>query len=1012
MTTSIQKFQTLLLELFQFDSAELDFGIYRIMNYKRDVVEKFINEQLPQIIERELHRGELLDQNELAGRLQVLADHIKEVLGPDAIDGDGKLVDIYQKSVIGERYQNLFQIMAGVRSRQAIEINVFNHLYDFFNRYCKDGDFVPKRRFSSNQKYAIPYNGEEVYLHWANRDQYFVKTAEHFNDYKFVSHDLSVQFKLKHANVEHNNVNGAKRYFLPLYNEIDWNKETGLLTIPFEFRPLTKHEETSYSKKQEKIIDKALLEIPKALNIDSSAQAFLAIEHHESKSGASISVLEHHLRTFTRRNTSDFFIHKDLKNFLTGELDFYLKNEMLHLDELSVAGEQRSEGWFQELRLIKTIGNQIIDLLCQTEDFQKMLWEKQKFVTETYYCISLATVDPSHYPAIAKNELQWKEWHHLGFISQDSTDLFDLDAATVKSRISFLESHPALLLDTKNFEPEFVDHLLSDLDDLDGITDGLLIHSENWQALRLLKEKYQEKIDCMYIDPPYNTGQENEFLYKDNYQHSSWMTMMHGCLSESRALAAPLSGIFVSTDDGEYANLKYVLDSAWGADNFVADVIWNSRKSVSSDTLISTSTNHTTFFAANRKKLEANKSKFRLPQAGEKFANPDNDPLGPWVLDPMDAPNIRENLTYEIVNPETNEVFLPPTGRCWRFEQWKTEELIDRGKIVFGQNGKSRPMYKRYLSEAKEKGVAPTTLWDDVKTTTEATRLLINMFGDTLSRTTIGMVKPKPNQFIERCVKLLTDWDGTVIDFFAGSGTTGHAVINVNREDGGERKFVLVEMGEYFDTVLIPRLKKVAFATKWKEGRPAASLTPEERRRSPRVIKYIRLESYEDSLNNIIFDQSSRQAALQFEDYTLKYLLSWESRFSETLLNIDKLVTPFHYKLQIHSNGRSAEQTADIQETFNFLLGLHVSTRKVYHDEGRCYLVYRGLVGKRNVVVIWRETKGWTEEDMIRDKEFVLHQQLNDKADEVYVNGESFIPGAIVLEPLFKTRMHALKSGG
>jgi len=268
---------------------------------------------------------------------------------------------------------------------------------------------------------------------------------------------------------------------------------------------------------------------------------------------------------------------------------------------------------------------------------------------------------------------------------------------------------------------------------------------------------------------------------------------------------------------------------------------------------------------------------------------------------------------------------------------------------------------------------------------------------------------PKPPSLVERALSLSPqDGDSLLaLDHFAGSGTTGHAVINLNREDGGRRKFILVEMANYFDTVLLPRIKKVTFTPEWKDGRPKRMATQEEAERSPRIVKYIRLESYEDTLNNIEFDEASGQRALEFEDYLLKYMLKCDTRKSETLLNVEKLARPFSYKLHIHADGQTREKVADIPETFNYLLGLHVQTRKVYDDDGRRYLVYRGMIDHRNVAVIWRETEGWQKADLERDKKFVAEKKLTEGADEVFVNGDSFIPHAKSLEPVFKARMFA-----
>lgn len=255
------------------------------------------------------------------------------------------------------------------------------------------------------------------------------------------------------------------------------------------------------------------------------------------------------------------------------------------------------------------------------------------------------------------------------------------------------------------------------------------------------------------------------------------------------------------------------------------------------------------------------------------------------------------------------------------------------------------------------------------------------------------------------------DADTIVLDYFAGSGTTGHAVVNLNRDDGGKRTFILMEMGEYFDTVLLPRIKKVTFTPEWKDGYPKRQATAEEVDRSPRIIKYIRLESYEDALDSITFDQFGQLPGLATSDeYLLKYQLGWETKDSETFLNVAKLTDPFRYRLRVHVNGVRRERRVDLPETFNYLLGLIVRTRRTYDHHGRLYLVYRGTIRadpNQTVVVIWRATEGWTENDFARDRDFIAAESLADEADTVYVNGDSCIPGAKPVEPMFKARMFA-----
>ena len=259
--------------------------------------------------------------------------------------------------------------------------------------------------------------------------------------------------------------------------------------------------------------------------------------------------------------------------------------------------------------------------------------------------------------------------------------------------------------------------------------------------------------------------------------------------------------------------------------------------------------------------------------------------------------------------------------------------------------------------------------------------------------------------------------DAIVLDYFAGSGTTGHAVINLNREDGGRRRFILVEMGEYFDTVLLPRIKKVVFAPEWRDGKPRRSATREEAERSPRIIKYLALESYEDALDSIEFDEAAGRMRLDErldDEYLLKYMLRWETKTSGTLLNTPALTRPFCYRLRSHRNGEKRESPVDLPETFNWLLGLNVRTRQAYNDAGRRYLVYRGEPREQpghQVAVIWRDTAGWEQADFRRDRQFVTGQELTVGADTVYVNGGSCIPNARAVETLFKQRMFAGVNG-
>jgi adenine-specific DNA-methyltransferase len=246
MQTPREKFQGLLRKLFQFDCAELDFGIYRIMNQKRAVIERFIERDLLGAVTTELSSGALAQEAGLAQQLIEVAAKVRESFGDDALDAEGNLLK-GQDLALGKEYLALRERAGKPKSSPELEAGLFNHLYTFFSRYYDEGDFMSLRRYSKRDKYAIPYNGEEVHLHWANSDQYYIKTAENFTDYSYKHGGWTVRFKLRNADVEQNSVKGAKRLFLPRLTDVALDAATRTLTIPFEYRPLTPQEEIAFN---------------------------------------------------------------------------------------------------------------------------------------------------------------------------------------------------------------------------------------------------------------------------------------------------------------------------------------------------------------------------------------------------------------------------------------------------------------------------------------------------------------------------------------------------------------------------------------------------------------------------------------------------------------------------------------------------------------------------------------------------------------------------------------------
>ena len=337
---------------------------------------------------------------------------------------------------------------------------------------------------------------------------------------------------------------------------------------------------------------------------------------------------------------------------------------------------------------------------------------------------------------------------------------------------------------------------------------NFLLEGDNLHSLRLLEKTHKGKIDVIYIDPPYNTGHK-DFIYddafvdrQDGYSHSKWISFMEKRLKIAHSLLKSSGTIFISIDDNEYANLKLLCDEIFGEENMISDIIWNSRKSVSNDAVVSLNHNYTLVYTRNINEFNKVKHLFKLPNNENGFANPDDDPRGPWKADPFDAPAIRPNLTYEIINPNTGEKFLPPNGRHWRTEKNKYFELLADNRIVFGKTGKYKPQQKRFLYEAKEKGATPKSLWDDCGTATDGTKELQDIFGSKAFDT------PKPTGLIKKIIDLAGDKDSLILDFFAGSGTTAQSVLEKNKEDGGNRHFILCTNndGNICSEVTYPRI--------------------------------------------------------------------------------------------------------------------------------------------------------------------------------------------------------------
>lgn len=541
-----------LSELFQLNQPDLDFGFYRIMHAKAQEVQDFIGTDLLNIVKDAFGGMDDTRKTELLAAYENAVREAREEYGAPEPEKTPKA-------------QKAKAALDAVRDTAGSEADVYDHLYRFFERYYDDGDFISRRYYTRETSgkaapFAVPYNGEEVKLHWANADQYYIKSTEYFSNFTFDlrqakeiraldsglfeqqkdTHEhgsLKVHFKVVEATEgEHGNVKASeqnKRFFI-LHKEkpVEFN-DAGELVCNFEYRPDTEKSGLDKSwrdKRNTEAVD-SILERLQAMATAGDEPEKQAIEYLRlfkvfapTDSDKKRPLLAKYINQYTARNTMDYFIHKDLGGFLRRELDFYIKNEVMRLDDIENADVPAVESYLSKIKVLRKIAGKLIDFLAQLEDFQKKLWLKKKFIVETHYCITLDRVPEALYTAIAANAAQCEEWIKLFAIDEIQADLHNPGFSRPLT-VEFLKTNNKLVLDTRFFDDDFKARLLASIENFDEQCDGLLIHSENFQALNLLQERYREQVKCVYIDPPYNTGQDG-FPYKDEYKSSSWMAMI------------------------------------------------------------------------------------------------------------------------------------------------------------------------------------------------------------------------------------------------------------------------------------------------------------------------------------------------------------------------------------------------------------------------------------------------------------------------------------------------------
>ncbi len=1005
MSSSLKKFQGLLMEIFQFDSSDLDFGIYRILNLKRELINKYINEELVKKIDSIFEELKKEDLGKIEDELDKAKKNVIDNVAPDAITSTGDIKEEYKNIKACKDYLGVLERKKDVSDLEDIKSQTFNDLYNFFSRYYSEGDFVPQYRYSiKGNRYAIPYNGEEVKLYWANSDQYYTKTGVLFRDYTFFSDgtkEYRVIFRAVNAREELSSNKATKQRFFVLDDELPIELiENNDLIIRFNHRELTEEEVNTYNvgggsltSKQEKLCEASTEYILKEVK-NTFIKGHLVNKYKNDR-----SLLLHQMLRYTAKNSRDFFIHKNLMKFLTEQLDFFIKSEVIHIEAIEEG--KNIEKHLSKARAVRQIGQDIISFLSQLEEFQKKLWEKKKFVLKTDYIITSDMVPKELHKIILSNKEQKEEWEYLGLDPAESSN--DL-------------SNSFYPIDTKHFTPFFKEKLLESLTetrDLDDLLDGLLIKSENWQAINIIKDKYREIVKCVYIDPPYNSP-SSEIIYKNNYKHSSWISLMFDRLNISKQLLKSFGTVAVAIDDNEYTYLKEILSMNFNEE--LETVVVRSNPAGRSTPKGFSLQHEYVVFAVNGVN---NKSVGHLEHTEKQIARYDEkDENGQfeWVnfrkhgALKEESPHMyypifinKQKLNWRLPEmewngattewitleaPNENEQVILPIDENGQHRRWKwgVKRLQDNSDMVKIDKDRTGNLYLYIKSRMPAKGRTPPTWWDkkEYSATDSGTRTLKNLFGQFGS-----FDYPKAVILVEDCLKVaMVGKTDNVLDYFAGSGSTGHAVMNLNKDDNGKRKYILVEMANYFETVLVPRLKKVSYSFNWKDGKP------KDKKGISQFIKYQHLEQYEDTLDNIELTPDKVVKKLFKDDYLLKYFLEFETKENATLLSIDNLKKPFSYKIRVNFEeiGDPEETTVDIPETFNYLLGLKVKKIKYRESDKNKYIFILGEKNNRDIAVVWRNCEdNWNDEDYSQDKVFVVENLLPWKPHIIYINGQSIL---------------------
>lgn len=707
-----------------------------------------------------------------------------------------------------------FQHIKTLLEKEKLNHSIYTKLYNFFSSYLNETGtpFFYDTPMHKNIYAKVYTNSKDTSLFYKTQNLYYVKSDTLYHDAEITSQDSKYTFIFDTS------------HFIPNADNAK-NKAIFKFTIEENIRIYVLNDKES------------LKELPNVFKQNSSD---LSDEFIKSLKDKKIQLQEEEIKkilsSYKRQNEIDFFIHKNARAFLQEQFNLWLCNYVL--DDITQWRQEKIE----ELNTLKKVAFKIIDFIADFEDELKAIWCKPKFAKKVEYVFSLDRIDSALLDSVINDEgfkAQIKEWQELRLIDE-SFDIKNIND----------EKYKFLPLDTKHFSKTTKYKILSSFKDIESTLNGELIKSDNFQALNTLLPKYQNKVDLIYIDPPYNAP-ASEIIYKNNFKDSTWLAMMANRLDLAKGFLSERGILSCAIDENEQENLGLLLSDIFYEYEKTCVSVRHNPKGIQGGFIAQN--NEFAYFLSPEKAVSNNKL---LDKKEWKY-----DHLRNWGGE--SERHTAKNCFYPIYvkdskiigfgdvckedfHPQANmlrddgviEVYpIDSSGveRKWTYARQSIESIWENLKIEEDKNGIIS--IKKPITEVRFK-----TIWEDS----------VYIAGDYGSKILTNILPnnnfdyPKSIHTVKDSIYLASKEDSTILDFFGGSGTTAHAVLELNRE-GSNRKFVLVEMGEHFYNVIIPRIKKVAFSSEWKNGelKNAKQVNP-----ISIAFRYYELESYEESLSN------------------------------------------------------------------------------------------------------------------------------------------------------------------